>query len=387
MLEPSRLKNYEKNARTHSNEQIEQIIKSIKDYGFNVPVEVNPDFVILSGHARVMAATKMGLEKIPVVIHKHLTQESKQKGYILAANKIAMNAGWDDGILTDELRTLMDDPDFDMESTGFGLDELSAMFPPEDPVRFADADDIPETPAEPKTKLGDIWLLGNHRLMCGDSTNMDTVNKLIEREINDPKTFVLITDPPYGIKRDKGFGGFGGFGKPIKRRSYDNGGWDDEIPPQHFFDQVLQFSHKALIFGGNFFAHFLPPSKHWIVWDKKNTMPSFGDAELIWTNIPRDSVKIKPYTYNGLIGKEKERFHPTQKPVALIEDLIQEYTLPKETVIDLFGGSGSTLIACEILNRNCYMMELDPIYCDVIVQRWENFTGKRATLDLSCTRE
>jgi len=382
MVNPVELKNYEKNARTHSSEQIEQIVKSIKDYGFNVPVEVNSDFVILSGHARVRAATEMGLDKIPVIVHEHLKNESKQKGYILAANKIAMNAGWDDDILTDELRALMQEPDFDMESTGFGLDELAAMFPPEDPVRLTDDDEVPGTPKESRVKLGDVWTLGEHRLMCGDSTSIDAVDKLMDGN-KDPKKFVLITDPPYGIKRDKGFGGFGGFrgvGEPIKRRTYDNGGWDDEIPPKEFFDLILKFSHKALIFGGNFFAHFLPQGKHWIVWDKKNTMPTFGDAELIWTNIARDSVKIKQYEYNGLIGKEKERFHPTQKPVALLEDMIQEYMQPEETVLDLFGGSGSTLIACEKLQRKCYMMELDPVYCEVILQRWENFTGKRAQL-------
>lgn len=135
-MNPNELKNYEKNARTHSKEQIQQIVKSIKDYGFNVPVEVNSDFVILSGHARVRAASEMGLNEIPVIVHEHLKNESKQKGYIIAANKIAMNAGWDDDILTDELRELMQDPEFDMESIGFGLEELSSLFPSEEPSRF-----------------------------------------------------------------------------------------------------------------------------------------------------------------------------------------------------------------------------------------------------------
>ena len=195
------------------------------------------------------------------------------------------------------------------------------------------------------------------------------------------KGIVIITDPPYGIKRDKGFEGFGGFGKPIKRRRYEDGEWDSDIPPKELFDLMIQIAEKLLIFGGNFFAHLLPQGKHWIVWDKKNTMPTFGDAELIWTNVERNSVKIKQHQYNGLIGKEKERYHPTQKPIALLEDLINEYTDKDDIVLDLFGGSGSTLIACEKTQRKCFMMELDPKYCDVIIKRWENYSGKKAILE------
>lgn len=196
------------------------------------------------------------------------------------------------------------------------------------------------------------------------------------------KGIVIITDPPYGIKRDKGFEGSGGFGgASIKRRRYEDGDWDSDIPPKELFDLMIQIAEKLLIFGGNFFAHLLPQGKHWIVWDKKNTMPTFGDAELIWTNVERDSVKIKEHQYNGLIGKEKERYHPTQKPIALLEELIHEYTDKEDIVLDLFGGSGSTLIACEKTQRKCFMMELDPRYVDVIVKRYENYTGKKAVLE------
>lgn len=368
MLEPSRLKNYEKNARTHSDEQIEQIIKSIKDYGFNVPVEVNPDFVILSGHARVMAATKMGLEKIPVVIHEHLTQESKQKGYILAANKIAMNAGWDDGILTDELRTLMDDPEFDMESTGFDLDELAAMFPPPEPIRFSDEDDVPETPAEPKTKPGDIWVLGNHRLMCGDSTSIDAVERLMDGI----KADMIFTDPPYGMN-------YSGRGKNTSHKILN-----DDIDPTEFYNLMPEIEERYIWGRVENYAHLLTKPRDVIVWKKNGFGMGSGyrgqyEVCFYYGNFKGSDSDVWE------IPKDISYIHPTQKPTALAERAIKNSN-PK-TVIDLFGGSGSTLIACEKLNRKCFMMELDPIYCDVIVQRWENFTGKRAVLDLSCTRE
>ena len=214
-------------------------------------------------------------------------------------------------------------------------------------------------------------------MLCGDSTSIDAVDRLMDGD----KADMVFTDPPYGIKRDKGFGGSRAFGggnsKKIKSRAYD-GGWDDDGPNKKCFELMLEIAETVLIFGGNYFADLLPQGKHWIVWDKKNTMPTFGDAELIWTNVKRDSVKIKEFLYNGLIGREKERYHPTQKPIKLLEILLSEYVEKKKLVVDLFLGSGSTLIACEKTERTCYGMELIPVYCDVIVKRWEQFTGKKA---------
>jgi len=244
---------------------------------------------------------------------------------------------------------------------------------------LTDPDDAPEPPEVATTISGDLWLLGEHRVLCGDSTSGEAVGRLCGATVAD----LMVTDPPYGIRRDEGFDGhvgFRGLGKPIARRRYQ-GGWDDAIPPKECFDLLIGMTQAALIFGGNFFAHLLPQGKHWIVWDKNNTMPTFGDAELIWTNISRTSIKIKRFQYNGLLGKEKERFHPTQKPMALIQDILNDYSSVGDSVLDPFLGSGTTIIAAEQTGRICYGMEIAPEYVDVIVNRWQNFTGKQATLD------
>ena len=181
---------------------------------------------------------------------------------------------------------------------------------------------------------------------------------------------LVLTDPPYGIKRDKGFGGFrgfGGFGKPIATRRYEDDEWDENRPEKESFGLILKKASVSMIFGGNFFADILPQGKHWIVWDKKNTMPSFGDAELIWTNIPRTSVKIITAEYNGLIGKEKTRFHPTQKPLKLIIELLMRYKY--RTILDPFMGSGTTLVAAKELGRKAIGIEIEEKYCEIAVRR------------------
>ena len=201
--------------------------------------------------------------------------------------------------------------------------------------------------------------------MCGDSTVAEDVDKLICGD----KLDLGLTDPPYGVKMSNDFDGvdgFGGFGKPIHRRQYDDQ-WDSERPPKVAFDLLLTSCKNCIVFGGNFFADYLPRSTHWIVWDKLNTMPTFGDCELAWTNIDRKSVKKITYEYNGLIGKEKERVHPTQKPVGLFIEILNNYN--SQTVYDPFGGSGTTMVACEQLGRLCRMIEIEPKYVAVILER------------------
>jgi DNA modification methylase len=178
---------------------------------------------------------------------------------------------------------------------------------------------------------------------------------------------LVLTDPPYGIKRDKGFEGFGGFGKPIARRRFEDDNWDSKRPDKELFGLILSKATSSLIFGGNFFADFLPQGKHWIVWDKKNTMPTFGDAELIWTNINRNSVKIIVCEYNGLIGKESQRVHPTQKPVKLLMEILSKY--PGDTILDPFMGSGTTLVAAKQLGRKAIGIEIEEKYCEIAVRR------------------
>ena len=203
-----------------------------------------------------------------------------------------------------------------------------------------------------------------NKIICGDSLEL-------MRDIPDKSIDLCLTDPPYGIKRDKGFGGFEGFrgfGKPIARRQY-NDCWDNKRPDKIYFDEILRISKNVLIFGGNYFADILPQGKHWIVWDKLNTMPTFSDCELIWTNIKRNSVKKITYQYNGLLGKEKERYHPTQKPIKLIEELIKKYTKENDLILDPFLGSGTTAVAAKNLGRRLIGIEISEKYCEVARRR------------------
>ena len=183
------------------------------------------------------------------------------------------------------------------------------------------------------------------------------------------KSCVVITDPPYGVKRDKGFEGFGGFGKPIARRRFEEDSWDSERPSPEVFSLILRVSKAALIFGGNYFADLLPQGKHWIVWDKKQTMPTFGDAELVWTNVKRNSVTIIECEWNGLIGKEKLRHHPTQKPLKLMEEIIKQYSSPEDIIFDPLAGSGTTLVAAKQLGRKFLGFEIEPKYVDICKRR------------------
>jgi DNA modification methylase len=202
--------------------------------------------------------------------------------------------------------------------------------------------------------------IGDCRLIQGDCLEV--------MPLLDPVDLVL-TDPPYGIQADKGFGGFGGFGKPIERRQY-NGNWDDTRPHKAVFDAILQAGQSAVIFGGNYFTDILPVGRQWFVWDKKNTMPTFSDCELAWTNIDRKSVKLLTYEYNGLIGKREQRVHPTQKPVEVMQWCITSAKSP-QVILDPFMGSGTTLVACAKLGRRGIGIELDPDYFDIACKRVE----------------
>ena len=186
------------------------------------------------------------------------------------------------------------------------------------------------------------------------------------------KEMICITDPPYGVKRDKGFDGFdgfGGFGKPIARRRFEDDNWDNERPQKEIFDLILANTNLALIFGGNFFADILPKSTHWIVWDKLNTMPTYGDCELIWTNSGRKSVKKITFQYNGLLGKEEIRYHATQKPKGLMKLLISDYSNTSDVIFDPFMGSGTTLVAAKELGRKAIGIEIEEKYCEIAARR------------------
>jgi len=378
---------YAKNSRIHSQAQVAQIAASMKEWGWPNPILVDEGGQIIAGHGRVLAARKLGVKEIPVMIAEGWS-DTKKKAYVIADNKLALNAGWDAELLRLEIEELKE-VDFDINLLGFSDEELADMKEPEVVEGLTDEDAVPEAPVEPKTKLGDIYILGNHRLMCGDSTNIDDVEKLIDGNSVD----MVYTDPPYGISivtRNKvGGGGFvggkknAGKTKFIESSNFAPIAGDDSIDVAIESIQTIKTlqAKVEIIWGGNYYANYLDNSSCWIVWDKQNT-GNFADAELAWTN-QKTAVRIFKHMWNGMI-KESEhgqkRVHPTQKPIALAEWCYDQYGKECRTVLDLFAGSGSSLIACETRKKQGFMMELSPAYCDVIVKRWEDFTGKKAEL-------
>lgn len=278
---------------------------------------------------------------------------------------------------------------FDVSVTGFELEE-------DESIPEAEEDEY-QGEAEARCKLGDLWQLGDHRLICGDSTDSSVINRLMDGV----KAKLLLTDPPYGISvvsvdkkvgGDKPFGSKGkvGYGEKGKNKILDCNeyapiiGDDTTDTARANYDIALTCTDNQIIFGGNYFTDFLPPSRCWIVWDKQNT-GNFADAELAWASFDR-GVKLYRFLWNGLCREGsrevegKTRVHPTQKPVGMLADILKDFSEENDSILDCFGGSGSTLIACEQLNRKCYMCELDQHYCDVIIDRWEQFTGRKAVL-------
>jgi len=355
---------YAKNARTHSDEQVAQIAGSIKEFGFNNPVLVDKEGSIIAGHGRLMAARKLGMDKVPVVELQHLT-EAQRKAYVLADNRIALNSGWDTSMLSLELQDLKDD--IDLSLLGFDPDELDALLNPiVETDGLTDEDAVPDVPDEPKTKLGDIYILGNHRLMCGDSTTIDDVDKLMVGVYPD----LIHTDPPYGMNAVSK--------SSVLKANYGTDIMGDDNPDvaKDAFNLIygLYPNAKQIWWGANYYCSVLPDSECWLVWDKNNGQSDQTDCELAWANFR--SV-VRQFTQ---ASEKTNRVHPTQKPVSLMEWIIKRFNLSSKTIADFFGGSGSTLIAAEKNGLQAFVMEFDPKFCDVIVKRWEDFTGKKAEL-------
>ncbi|CAB4128433.1 DNA methylase N-4/N-6 [uncultured Caudovirales phage] len=373
---------FPKNSRTHSDAQIAQIAQSITEYGFTNPVLIDEDNTIVAGHGRVLAATKLGITELPCIILQGLS-EAQRRAYVIADNKLALNAGWDIDILLSEIQLLKDDS-FDIEMTGFSLDELDTLTPQVIAVGLIDDDAVPDAPSEPITKPGDVWLLGNHRLMCGDSTSIDEVDKLM----NGIKSDMVFTDPPYGINEETDRD-FASRTRLAKGNKFSKIIGDDSIDTALAAYSICEtLSDIICYWGGNYYAHKIPASACWLIWDKRieeKQRDMNSDCEIAYVKHPtKKSVRIFRHLWKGMIkGSEhgEGRVHPTQKPIQLAEWCFNELNPKGKTVLDLFGGSGSTLIACEKTGRHCYMMELDPKYCDVIVKRWEQFTSKKAVLD------
>lgn len=360
---------YENNAKIHTEEQIEQIKKSIEEFGMNDPIGIwGKDNIIIEGHGRLMALQELGWDEVPVIRLDDLTDEQR-RAYTLIHNQTTMNTGFNIDILNEELQNI----EIDMSDFGFDI-ELDDI---EDTEIVED--EVPEVPEEPKAKLGDIYQLGNHRLMCGDSTSIDDITKLI----NNNKIDLVLTDPPYGIDVVSDNGEVGANFGIAKKGNYKKVIADNTTETAKASYHILNsLCNKLIIWGGNYFIDFLEPSNGWLIWDKrvdsgiKNT---FADGEMAYCNF-HTPVRIYHQLWNGMIreGEKDKRVHPTQKPIKMLSEILQDFSKEDNNILDVFGGSGSTLIACEQLNRKCYMMELDPHYIDVIIQRWENFTGRKA---------
>jgi DNA modification methylase len=376
---------YVNNSRKHSDEQVAQIAASIKEFGWTNPILVDGENGIIAGHGRLMAARKLSMEKVPVIELAHLS-DNQRKALIIADNKLALNADWDNDILALELSDLSA-ADYDLDILGFDNEEVGKLLKTET-EGLTDEDEVPEAPPEPITKLGDVWILGNHRLMCGDSTSIDAVEKLMDGK----QANMLHTDPPYGVDYE---------GVPNDHLK------DAQL--EQFLIDALTCAYAVLHDGSNVYvwhaditafefisafrkSGFKQARPSTIQWVKPSLTMSQGDYHS--QNEPclygwkegsgRVRVKDRKQTTIWNCDRSKEsKVHPTMKPVELCQRAIENSSVPNCIVLDLFGGSGSTLIACEKTGRNSRIMELDPKYCDVIVKRWENFTGKTATLENS----
>jgi DNA modification methylase len=373
-LETATLIPYAKNSRTHSDAQVAQIAGSIKEFGFNNPVLIDEDNGIIAGHGRVLAAQKLGLQAVPCIRLAHLT-ETQRKAYVIADNRLALNAGWDDQMLTVELQEL-DSESFDLSLLGFEADELNALLNPiKETEGLTDEDAVPEVPEEPKTKPGDIYKLGRHRLMCGDSTSIDAVEKLLDGA----KIDLVFTDPPYNVA----FNGRSGKHDVIKNDNLSKSDFESFITEVCNTIQAIDPKAYYIWCNWDFYGvlqHKLP-YKACIVWAKNVFGMGQGyrhQHEFCLFNGKIDEV-IKNESDLWQIKKDSNYVHPTQKPVALSVRAFGNH-IKLTNVLDLFGGSGSTLIGAEQTGRTCYVMELDPKYCDVIVKRWEDFTGQKAEL-------
>jgi len=373
-IEVSKLIPYANNARTHDDNQVTQIASSIREFGFNNPILIDDNYGIIAGHGRLMAAKKLGLLEAPTIKLSHLS-DAQRKAYILADNRIAMNSGWDNELLALELKEL--DDDIDLSLLGFDADELNALLNPVELTDgLTDEDAVPEVPDEPVTKLGDIYQLGNHRLMCGDSTSIDAVEKLMDGQ----KADMIFTDPPYGVNMQRS-GSIKGDASMDEAKSI--------ISAAITVASIVSKQGASWYFWVGFRAYSFTDfeiSKHrkisnCIVWKK----PSIGmgkggyrfQHELC---VFAGDVESRSVSDVWEFKRDSSGLHPTMKPVELVCYGLKNSSKSGDEILDFFGGAGSTLIACEKTARHCRMMELDPKYCDVIVKRWEEYTGKKAVL-------
>jgi DNA modification methylase len=388
------IKPYENNPRKLKDSAIEKVAKSIKEFGFRQPIVVDKEKIIVVGHTRYRASKKLGLTNVPITIADNLTPE-QINAYRIADNRTNEEAEWDIELLKTELKDLQL-KDFDLDLTAFDEDQLN-NFLFEEKDGLTDEDAVPETPEEPITKLGDIWKLGNHRLMCGDSTLINNFDKLCLEQAD-----MIFTDPPYGMS----YGGGRAEGSTPKGALVKAHGMikNDDLRDEELINLVKdslstslmkskQGSASYICFTWRTYSEFYKALtdarfkiKNCIVWDKKSIGLGLSHYRpqhefIFYCGEQWYGDKSQSDVWYMSRGATSKYVHPTQKPVELICKALENSSKNEDVIIDCFGGSGSTLIACEKLNRKARVMELDPKYCDVIVKRWEQFTGKKAELE------
>jgi len=398
---------YARNARTHSPAQVAQLVASIREFGWTNPVLIDDANTLIAGHGRVLAAQQMGLYQVPCIRLGHLSP-AQRRAYVLADNKLALNAGWDDALLAQELAAL-DADEYDLGLLGFGSAEIDALLAglesPVDPEREADREDAtPDIRPRAITQAGDLWLLGDHRVLCGDSTDPADVAHLVAGR----RAYLMATDPPYGVSHVATKNGIpdSGFSDMAER-------WE-HIANDDLQDQALQAFLERVFRAA--VDHALADNAAWYLWHAHLTQGFFAAAaaaadvllhrQIIWVKpsmvLTRSGMyhwRHEPCFYGWrrghmppwhgdksqtsvwAVGRDRDTVHPTQKPVALWEAPIANHTRRGECIYEPFAGSGSQLIAAEKAARTCLAMELSPHYVDAIVRRWQDFTGRCATLD------
>jgi DNA modification methylase len=387
-----RLLPYIRNARTHSDEQVAQVAASIVEFGWTNPILVGADGVIIAGHARLLAARKLGMAEVPVIVLDHLT-ESQRRAFVLADNKLALNAGWDEEMLRVELESLKEE-DFDLDIVGFSAEELEVILagPEETREGLTDEDAVPEAQETAVSVTGDVWLLGEHRLLCGDATVLGDVEKVLAGGLAD----MVFTDPPYNVNygatmKDKLRG-------QNRKIANDNLGQNFEQFLRDACVNILAVTKGAIyVCMSSSEIHtlqtvFREAGGHWstfVIWAKNTFTMGRSDYQRQYEPILYGWKEGTDHFWCGARDQGDVWFikkpfandlHPTMKPVELVERALRNSSKTRDTVLDPFGGSGTTLIACEKAGRQARLIELEPRYCDVAVARWQRWSGLTATL-------
>jgi DNA modification methylase len=382
-----RLVPYARNPRKND-EQVERMVAAIREFGFRIPIVAKSDGTVVDGHLRLKAARKLGITEVPVALADELT-EAQVKAFRLLANRAANWAAWDEDLLALELEELQAMA-FDITQTGFDAAEIDSLLAKSTTEGLTDPDEVPEPPAEPISKLGDVWVLGRHRLLCGDSTSADDVEKLLAGIL----PHLMVTDPPYGVAYDPAWRNDALSGQKTKRTGVvlndDRADWREawELFPGEVAYVWHGALHAATVAESLIACGFAIRSQ--IIWAKERLVLSRGHYH--WMHEPCwYAVKGKAY-WNGdrkqvtvwnipSRGQDADTIHGTQKPVECMKRPMENNSSPGQAVYEPFSGSGTTIIAAEITGRACLAMELNPTYVDVAVKRWEDFTGQKAILE------